>query len=257
MINIITRFSRKDSINKCIKSTQNQTYKHINHIITYENDEDRDWLWRNSLATLVKVPSWKPIPNTYISYNHHDAYNKYLKPNLAFWDKKVQSTPIAEDISVDVEPIRYTSKEGLWLETTDKSQRVVFKHFPPNLYLKIAEQHAIEGWMVYLDDDDVFDSPTVLEEIVQELVDKDTLYLVKCRRSDGIRPSKEFWDAMDKANYPIMLNEVGSASMIYHSKYKDYTNWDEWRAGDFRTIKTLEEKIPNKKFIDKVLIDIT
>ena len=257
MINIITRFSRKDSIDKCLNSIQNQTYKHINHIITYEKDEDKKLLEQKTQSTLIKVPSWKPIPNTYISYNHHDLYNEYLNPNLVFWDKKVQSTPIVEDISIDVEPVRYTSKEGNWLETTGKSQRVVFEHFPPNLYLKIAEQHVIEGWVVYLDDDDVFDSPTVLEEIIQELVDKDILYLVKCKRSDGIHPSEEFWDAMNKANYPIMLNEVGSASIIYHTKYKDYTNWDEWRAGDFRTIKTLEEKIPSKKFINKVLINIT
>ena len=54
-----------------------------------------------------------------------------------------------------------------------------------------------------------------------------------------------------------MYGEIGGGCLIFHSKYKDYTVWDEWTNADYRTAKVLEKVIPNKNFFDKVVIDAT
>jgi len=92
LINVITRASRKESILASINSVKSQTYENVHHIITYETKEMGEYLTSivdKEKTTLVKVPKYKHIPELSYSYNHHDAYTKFLEPNWEFWDRKV------------------------------------------------------------------------------------------------------------------------------------------------------------------------
>lgn len=267
LINIITRVSRREGAPRAIESIKSQTYKNIHHIITYEMEEIKEYilpLVDLEKTTLVKVPKYRHIPELSFSYNHHNEYTKFLEPNWEFWDRKVHinGEGFDPDYKLDVEAPRY-EKEGVgWNLGYDFTFRMQLGHFPYNQYLKIAERYLKEGWVVYLDDDDVFMSDTTLEEFVPYLIQggEDTLVFnkVHINHKGGlteIKPNGDNWFAM-KVGSPPILGAIGGCNFIFHSKYADYTAWDEWRGADYRTAKCLEEIIPNKVFLDKILVNV-
>jgi len=263
LINIITRASRKDNVKRSIDSVLNQSYKNIHHIITYENKEIYDYLLtiiNPDITTLVKVPQYKKVDDLYMTYMHHDHYSKFLEPNWEFLDRKIflDKKEIPKD-KVRVDSVKFQKYIGdgavAWCVTLDYAVRKTCPHFPYNLYMKIAEQKLKEGWVVYLDDDDVLSSNTILEEVSSELNDIDAFHFIKVKTTTQITPSPKHWDYLN-LGYPPVFSETGSSHFIYHSKYRDYTVWDEWRGADYRTAKALFEVIPNKKFINRILVDL-
>ena len=44
LVNIITRFSRKDKFPRALESLSSQTYNNIRHYITYETQENLEFL---------------------------------------------------------------------------------------------------------------------------------------------------------------------------------------------------------------------
>ena len=263
LINIITRASRKESILISIGSVKSQTYKNYHHIITYETEEMKEYLTKvvnKEKTTLVKVPNLQHFPELSFSYNHHDKYTKHLNPNLEFWEKKVHINREGFDknYSLKVKSNRY-EKNGLgWATDFSFTFRMNLGHFPYNQYLKIAERYLKEGWVMYLDDDDVLSSNSIIEKFSSYLaqVNEDILVLNRVKGRFGIKPSDKIWFE-NQVGLPLVLGATGASNFIFHSKYADYTAWDEWRGADYRTAKCLEEIIPNKVFIDKVLINVT
>jgi len=57
-----------------------------------------------------------------------------------------------------------------------------------------------------------------------------------------------------KAGHPFVLHEIGGSNYVFHSKYLDYTVWDEWSGADYRTAKNLEKVTMNKNFVDLIII---
>lgn len=258
IINIITRFSEKENLDRCLKSIYKQTYQNIHHIITYEHNKDREYLESklspNIDTTLVKVPNLKAVKGLSYTYNHHDYYTKFLEPNYEFWDKKPYSK---EDmgIRVDVDPVKF-KLGSWWCETLGFTFRVKLNHFPYNLYIKEAEKFVKEGWIAYLDNDDEIIEPNGIEELVKQLEDEDTLHIVKFFHfeQNQAKPDK-FW-LFYQAGHPFVYNDIGTYNIIFHTKYCKYTLWDEWRGADYRTARALEEVIPKKKFIDKIIVKV-
>jgi hypothetical protein len=68
-----------------------------------------------------------------------------------------------------------------------------------------------------------------------------------------IKPSDKYWDFM-KTGHPFVLHEIGGSNYVFHTKYLDYTVWDEWSGADYRTAKNLEKVTMNKNFVNQVII---
>ena len=45
--------------------------------------------------------------------------------------------------------------------------------------------------------------------------------------------------------------------MCFHSKYADYTYWDEWSSADYRTATSLREAIPDLNVSDLIAVKLT
>lgn len=262
LINVITRASRKESILTNINSVKSQIYKNVHHIITYETKEIGEYLTSivdKEKTTLVKVPKYKHIPELSYSYNHHDAYTKFLEPNWEFWDRKVHLNGEGFDPNyrINVKSNRYEMPGVGWATDFSFTMRKSMGHFPYNQYLKIAERYLKEGWVVYLDDDDSFYKENTLERVSKALEEggEDALFLNKNIANYGVKPSDKIWFSM-KVGHPIVLGAIGGCNFIFHSKYVDYTAWDEWRGADYRTAKCLEEIIPKKAFLNEILVNV-
>lgn len=127
-------------------------------------------------------------------------------------------------------------------------------HAPYNLYCNELLKKVNRGWVLILDDDDNLLHNNVLEELVKEIkkVDHDTLFLWKMRYPNGkVLPLNSNF-----RQKKIELNHIGTPNILFHSKYKNVGTWDEWKGADFRFITELFNKIPKKKWIKKVYIQI-
>lgn len=261
LINIITRFSRKEGIIRSLESLNSQTYDNIKHYITYETTEGLEYL--KSLeykypTEFIRVPKYNRISNLYLYYEHHDGDTDYLNWDWEKWDVQVVlGKEIPPRNEVECNSQRYY-KESWWCESLPHSLRKWSRHSPYNLYIKIAEQYVNKGWIIYLDDDDFYTSDKAIQILANYIKEhnEDVLHFFRMRRKsdDGgdIVPSDYFYK-IHSTGHPIVMGEVGGACICFHSKYKEFTQWGYWSGDDYRTVKVLEQVIPHKNLIKDIL----
>lgn len=240
MINIITRFSRRERfLNYHLPSIKNQTYRNFNHIITFEYDKDREWLESvtdKETTTLCKVHPVKKLEGLERSF-YYSQWGGYL----------------------DFDTINYqVRKDDEEIDTTPnwKGGRYSRPHFPFNIYLLRAEKKVKEGFIIYLDDDDRLYTNKSLEILSENFLDKDTLYIFKQKFMESIHPHNFALDH-DKLNCPPALGVgFGSSVFGFHSKYLEYTAWEQWSGDDWRTFQSLWYNIPKRDYIDEIIIEV-
>ncbi len=248
LINIITRASRKDAVVDCIQSVNGQTYKNFHHIITYETEEFKQHLTKYVnpyKTTLCKVQWVKPIDEL----------------RLKFWYK--------ECMDIDNIPFELTNEpHNDWFAHPEGSE-VIFKHFPPNLYLLKAERYVEDGWVIYLDDECTLYNDKSLETLVDHIVkyDEDYLHWIFANNKAGFKTDGDISDTIYKeydknAIVPIVglmrfiehggfppLGTLGASNYCFHSKHLQHTRWSCWRGDDWRTAVSLNNNIKNRNII--------
>lgn len=124
------------------------------------------------------------------------------------------------------------------------------RFFLPELYINKLLENVNEGWVLVLDDDDVFFDENSLEKIVKEINDADIIFWRMIWKNGRIIPSdKNFY------NYPV-LNDIGSPCFMFHSKFKDHFVWSPWSGSDYRALVKIWKHTIRKKYINEVLIKI-
>lgn len=155
----------------------------------------------------------------------------------------------------DVIDLDYLNKYDLKIVSVKKNDSLpdsilIDKYEPYNLYCNDLLKEVDDGWIIYLDDDDMLIDGGVLKYLHKKIEknNKDTLFIWQTRFPDGslLPPSKTFDDKEIKEQY------IDTACFMFHSKYKDKAKWDSFLAADFRFIRDLAEVIPNQKWIKKV-----
>ncbi len=198
--NILTRTSnRPNGFDRCYNSIKNQTYKNINHIVSYDDDKDLYYL---------------------------DNY--------------------------DVSKIKINREEIIKNDTSIDPKNPNFWFSPHNLYLNVLLEHVSDGWIIFLDDDDMLLSDTVIEEINNFLVDEDTMLIWQMRYPNGmILPNNS-----DYKLKKIRLGGIGGSCFTFHSKWKNTSEWDAYKCSDYRFLEKIYEKIPNKIWLEKPVIQL-
>ena len=118
-----------------------------------------------------------------------------------------------------------------------------------NLYCNHLMDKVTDGWIMFLDDDDILCHNNVLNNLVKHMSDNtDENYIyVWC----FFRP--------DKIIYPknvnnIQFGEIDSTSFCFNSKFKELARWSDKQFGDFRFFNTLinNNNKFNIQFIDRI-----
>ena len=200
LLNILTRTSnRPNGFNLCRASIENQTYKNIRHIVSYDQEKDRSYLSSMDPNDIIKVV---PLPN------------------------EPQNEPLTGS----------------------------YKFAPYNLYCNELMDEVEEGWIFFLDDDDMLLHDKVVEEMVEVIkkVGKNTLLIWQMRYPDGKLLPPD--DLMKRQT--IKMTQIGAPCVGFHSKNKNNVRWDCWKAGDFRFIQALFRTIKRKHWIASPFIQL-
>ena len=261
LINVLTRCSRPNDVGfgRTLTSVKEQEVD-VNWFISYETQEIYEYLKKQDLpknTTLIKVPKYNIIKGLGITYHHHDIHTDYLN-----WDwKKWKVTPYIGEVPeieglTGLESIKY-EKNGYWVKWFDVSHQKHVSHFPVNLYLKILEAQVQEGWIIHLDDGNIFETTDSLKKLQEEISkhDEDTLHVFKLinQGRQWTTPQPEFWRHY-QTGLPLVYAECSGSCLCFNVKWKDYTAWDEWRFADYRTARCLESVIPKRNLFDLVII---
>lgn len=118
---------------------------------------------------------------------------------------------------------------------------------PWNLHLNELNTHVKSGWVMYLDDDDMFTHQNAVRFIVNNIVNEDEILFWRVNINNGwIVPNDE---AFGRAIQPGNISGIG---MMFHSKHLP-VDWGSWSYGDFRVITQLLSKKLKPRWIDLVL----
>ena len=120
---------------------------------------------------------------------------------------------------------------------------------PHNLYLNEMIRYVKDGWILYVDDDDFLANDTVIEEIVNNIVDEDTIMYWKMQYPNG-----NTLPDMSTFNNKPMLGRIGGSCHGVHSKWRRNIKWDAWKCSDYRVMESLHKTVPKSKWLDIVVI---
>jgi hypothetical protein len=117
------------------------------------------------------------------------------------------------------------------------------------LYCNELMNKVSDGWIIFIDDDDMFLNNHALSLISNNINNEDSLIIWKYLRSDKIIFPK------NKSN--IEYGEIANSSYTFHSKYKKYSQWIDVYGGDYKFFNKLVTKINfNIIYLDSILVGI-
>ena len=148
--------------------------------------------------------------------------------------------------------VKINRSEIIKNDTSKNPNNPNFWFSPHNLYCNKLLDEVKEGWVMFLDDDDMLYDKSVIEKIVNNIVDEDTILIWKMRYPDG----RYLPDNHSFKTETIRLGGIGSPCFLFHSKYKNESYWDAYKCGDYRFLEKLYKKIPNKKWINEIFIQL-
>jgi len=113
----------------------------------------------------------------------------------------------------------------------DKTQEYFY-----NLYCNELLEHVKDGWIIFLDDDDMFTNDNALLKISSIMKNEDNILLWKVKLSENI------------IVYPRNINKINiqditTCGLCFHSKFKDLSKWEAQRGSDWIYFEQLFRKI--------------
>ena len=114
-----------------------------------------------------------------------------------------------------------------------------------NLYCNILMDKVENGWIMFLDDDDILCHDKVLSMINDNLKDINSLYLWKFLRPDKVIFPKDINN--------IQLGEIDTSSVCFYNTHKSKSKWPDKQYGDYAFYSGLITKNLKIKVIDLIL----
>jgi hypothetical protein len=110
--------------------------------------------------------------------------------------------------------------------------------YPMNKYMKLLQDEVTApGWVVYLDDDNLFLKPSAIAEMVSSAHSRDDLVVWKSML-DRQTPNDEHFNSRN-----LVKGDVDSSMFTFHSEHLGLTRWENRRCGDFWTVDSLKRAL--------------
>lgn len=114
-----------------------------------------------------------------------------------------------------------------------------------NLYCNELLKKVNKGYIMFLDDDDMFTSKYALEKINEKLKNDNHIVFWKFKCNDKI---------IFPNNMKIKVGYVANSSYCFHHKFKDSSKWEALQIGDFNFLDNLLKKNTfDRIFIEEIL----
>lgn len=114
-----------------------------------------------------------------------------------------------------------------------------------NLYCNKLMDKVEDGYIMFLDDDDILLDQNALKTVNECLDIGDTVLIWKFARPDKI---------IYPLSFPVKFGEIDTTSVCFHSKFKDLARWTDQQYGDWGFYSELFKKLPSEpKVVNYIL----
>lgn len=133
------------------------------------------------------------------------------------------------------------------IDPTTKARRAA----PYNLYLNDLRKEVKDGWIMFLDDDDIILETTAIADIINAARDENDILFWKVKFPGKIIPEHPLF-----MKRMIALNHFSMIGFMYHKTHDNKAHFDYFSGGDFFFISQLAPKIPSSIWINKIYTGI-
>ena len=107
------------------------------------------------------------------------------------------------------------------------------------------------GWIMYLDDDDVLLDDKAVSKMVSKITSENDVIFWRCKFDfcKRVIPSDEHFGSK-----PVCC-DISGIGFMFHSKFVDQVKWGYWKRADYRVANKLY-KIGNPKYINEILTGV-
>lgn len=125
--------------------------------------------------------------------------------------------------------------------------------YPHNLYFNKMLEHTLDGWVLFLDDDDrLYDSDSIekLAKVIKQ-VNEDTMVFFQMEYANGhkLPPTENLVEG-----FVPVKGQIGGSCFAFHTKWNKHCIWDGYSCSDFRVIEKLMKVIPERAYIQEPLV---
>jgi len=113
-----------------------------------------------------------------------------------------------------------------------------------NLYMHDLAEAVKEGWIMYLDDDDMFKENTAVEQIIHAIDHEDQLLLWRVTIGKAVVPNNYHF------GIDVVKGHISGIGFAFHSKHLP-APWEARSTGDYYVIKYFAERL-EMKWIDRI-----
>ena len=189
----------------------------------------------------------EPLINILIRTSGRPVYFKKCIDSIRKQDYSNYRILISYDTKEDLKYIKSNTNSNdfiLFCKISDSTK----ENFPYNLYINDLYEFVNSGWILVLDDDNMFISNESLTKVAKLLKKENQLVVWKVKLFDKVIPSKSF-------NKQPTLYDIDSSNFIFHSSYKyKLGQWDGNKCADFRLALKLYKNLDSTIWIDELII---
>lgn len=153
-------------------------------------------------------------------------------------------------VSADnLKTIAYVKNEGLNSISVSKTSSLTHTA-PYNLYLNNLMQCVSDGWVMFLDDDDMLIDKNTVKRICDQLKNEDTLYIFRMQWPDGRIIPSDF----NHKSKNIECRDIGMPNFVFHYKHIGKTWFEPYKTGDYRFIEQFQHHFNSVEFVDIITV---
>lgn len=167
------------------------------------------------------------------SYKNYNIIVGCDDPSSMHYVQKFPCVRIPLEKHVGIKPEKPNSDDyGVW--------------FPFNQYFSEMQKYAKQGYIIHLDDDDQFTTPSALSDLAEVILkDNPELIFWRVQFPNRLVPGDKNWEL----RRPV-LKDIDSIGFCHSINLMP--KWEPWKRGDYRVAKQLYERTTNTVWIDKV-----
>jgi len=119
------------------------------------------------------------------------------------------------------------------------------EHYKYNLYCNFLLRKVTQGYILFIDDDDMFLHENVFTIINNELIENDIVFWKFLRADKLIFP--------EHPRQPLVLGEIANGSVCFNQRLKETSQWDNQQCSDYRFYARLFDHSTKRKFIPFIM----
>jgi len=148
---------------------------------------------------------------------------------------------------------RYVRAAGIEPVIVERLEKTAAATFPWNLYLNTLMDKVAGGWIMFMDDDDMYSNRHVFEILLSKMLsDKNAMVVWQMKFPDGrLVPGEQYWQKT-----PFTRRQIAMPCFAFHSKWKDHVRFDAQKGADFRMANLLNQGL-NVQWLQVPLVTLS